>query len=91
MASIAASAGKNSEPRRRAHSNETDVQVCALGVPEISASRSETMCQGVVEVWPRWKTCAKGTTSPTESAFVGIASCQLRLGEARSKLVVTVK
>jgi hypothetical protein len=49
MASTAASAGKNSEPQRRAHSNETNVQVSGPGVLEISASRSETTGQGVLE------------------------------------------
>ncbi len=49
MASTAASAGKNSEPRRDAVSKETNVHVSGPGVPEISASRSETMSHGVVK------------------------------------------
>ena len=48
MASTAASAGKNSEPSRDADSNETNVQDSRLGVPETSASRSETMSDGVL-------------------------------------------
>jgi len=43
MASTAASAGKNSEPRRDAHSGEENGQVSGPGVPGISASRSGTM------------------------------------------------
>jgi glycosyltransferase involved in cell wall biosynthesis len=43
MASTVASAGKNSEPRRDADSEVTNVQVSRPGVPEISARRSETM------------------------------------------------
>ena len=47
MASTAGSAGKNSEPRRGADFKETNVQVSRLGVPEISATRSETISSGV--------------------------------------------
>jgi glycosyltransferase involved in cell wall biosynthesis len=44
-----ASAGKNSESRQDADSKETNVQVSGPGVPEISASRSETMSQGILK------------------------------------------
>jgi glycosyltransferase involved in cell wall biosynthesis len=49
MASTVASAGKNSESRQDADSKETNVQVSGPGVPEISASRSETMSQGILK------------------------------------------
>jgi hypothetical protein len=49
MVSTAASAGKNSESRQDADFKGTNVQVIGPGVPEISASRSETMSDGVLK------------------------------------------
>jgi glycosyltransferase involved in cell wall biosynthesis len=49
MASTVASAGKNSESRQDVDSKETNGQVNGPGVPEISASRSETMSQGILK------------------------------------------
>ncbi len=43
MASTAASAGKNCEPRRAPDSNYSNVQVSGPSMPEISSSKSETM------------------------------------------------
>ena len=49
MASTAASAGKNSGPSRDADSKETNVQDSGPGVPEISASKPETMSRGILK------------------------------------------
>ncbi len=49
MASTVASAGKNSETRRDANSNETDLQANGSGEPELSRDGSETMSQGAVK------------------------------------------
>ena len=49
MASTAASAGKNSDLRREAISNETNLPANGSGKPELSRDGSETMKQGVVK------------------------------------------
>jgi glycosyltransferase involved in cell wall biosynthesis len=49
MASTAASAGKDSEPRREVDSNHSSVQVTGPPMPEISSSKSKTMSHVVSE------------------------------------------